>query len=146
MLRSTQLSLGLSLASVDPSNAALTEATTKEVQAAARTLGLKLHILDATSERDFYSAFAALVQLRTDGLVIGADPFFNSVSRQLAALALHHRVPTIYQYREFAAAGGLVSYGGSFRDSYRLVGVYAGRILKGEKPADLPGSRPPKSN
>src|SRR5262245_19494140 len=79
-----------------------------------------------------------LAQLRPGGLVIGSDPFFNSQSEQLAALAMRHAVPAIYQYREFAAAGGLMSYGGSLTDMYHQVGVYTGRILKGEKPAHLP--------
>jgi putative ABC transport system substrate-binding protein len=79
-----------------------------------------------------------LAELRVDGLVIGSDPFFNSQSEQLAALAVRHAVPAIYQYRKFAAAGGLTSYGGRLADSYRQVGIYTGRILKGEKPADLP--------
>ncbi len=80
----------------------------------------------------------SIAELRVDGLVIGSDPFFNSQSEQLAALAVRHAVPAIYQYRKFAAAGGLTSYGGRLADSYRQVGIYAGRILKGEKPADLP--------
>jgi putative ABC transport system substrate-binding protein len=87
---------------------------------------------------DFDAVFASLAQLRAGGLVIGSDPLFNSQSEQLAALAIRHAVPAIYQYRKFAAAGGLMSYGGSDTDMYRQVGVYTGRILKGEKPADLP--------
>jgi ABC-type uncharacterized transport system substrate-binding protein len=108
------------------------------LQAAARTLGLQLHVLRASTERDFDTAFATLVQLRAGGLVIGADPFFINRSEQLAALALRHAVPTIFQLREFVAAGGLMSYGGRDTDAFRLMGLYTGRILKGEKPADLP--------
>ena len=114
------------------------ETQLRDVQAAARTLGLQLHVLHASTERDLDTVFANLVQLRTGGLVIGADAFFNSRSEQLAALAVRHAVPAIFQFREFAAAGGLMSYGGSLADLYRQSGVYTGRILKGEKPADLP--------
>jgi putative ABC transport system substrate-binding protein len=110
----------------------------QELQAAARTLGLRLHALEASSDRDIDAAFAALAQSRASALMIGTDGFFVSRSEQLATLALRHAVPAIFQYRAFAAAGGLMSYGGSVTDSYRLVGVYAGRILKGEKPSDLP--------
>ena len=88
--------------------------------------------------RDFDAVFATLAQLGAGGLVIGSDPFFNSQSQQIAALAIRHAVPAIYQYREFAAAGGLMSYGGSLTDMYRQVGVHTGRILKGEQPTDLP--------
>jgi ABC-type uncharacterized transport system substrate-binding protein len=109
-----------------------------ELHAAARTLGLQLHVLHANNERDFDAIFASLGPLRIGALAIGADAFFNSRSEQLATLALRHAVPTIYQFREFVAAGGLVSYGGSLTDAHRLVGVYTGRILRGEKPADLP--------
>ena len=112
-----------------------------DLQAAASTLGLQLHILYARTERDIDTAFATLLQLRADAFVIGNDPFFNSRSDQLAALALRHAVPTIYQFREFAAAGGLMSYGTSITDVYRVAGVYAGRILGGEKPVDLPVER-----
>jgi putative ABC transport system substrate-binding protein len=122
---------------VNPGNpAAVTQ--TRDLHAASRALGLELHVLNASTERDFTTAFAALVQLRAGGLVIGGDGFFISRSEQLAALALRHAVPAIFQYREFTETGGLMSYGGTFTDSYRTVGVYTGRILKGEKAADLP--------
>ena len=110
------------------------------MQAAARTLGLpQLHVLNASAEGDFDRAFAALAQLRAGALMIGTDGFFVDRGEQLGALTLRHEVPTIFQYREFAAAGGLMSYGGGSRtDPFRQVGVYTGRILKGDKPADLP--------
>jgi putative ABC transport system substrate-binding protein len=116
----------------------LAETLVRDAQAAARTLGLRLHVLHASIERDFDSVFAALIQLRAGALVIGADAFFTNRSEQLAALALRHAVPAIYATREFAEAGGLISYGPSIADSWRLMGIYTGRILKGEKPADLP--------
>jgi putative ABC transport system substrate-binding protein len=116
----------------------LTEANTSNVQAAARALGLQLHVLHASTEGDFDAVFARLIQLRARGLVIAPDAFFNSRSEQLARLTLRHKVPAVFEYREFAAAGGLVSYGGSRSDAYRQVGVYTGRILKGEKPSELP--------
>jgi putative tryptophan/tyrosine transport system substrate-binding protein len=122
---------------VNPTNPSA-ESETKELQAAARTLGLRLHVLNASTESDFDRVFATIGQLRAGGLVIGADPFFISRIRQLAALAIRHTVPTIYQFREFATAGGLVSYGGALSDAYHLAGVYTARILRGEKPADLP--------
>src|SRR5215469_7437791 len=123
---------------VNPANPSLAETHTQETQAAARTLGLELHVLNASSERDFNGVFAKLGQLQAGGLVIGSDPLFSSRSGQLATLALHHAVPTIYQNPDFAAAGGLLSYGADFREAYRLAGNYTGRILKGDKPADLP--------
>jgi putative ABC transport system substrate-binding protein len=110
----------------------------RDLQAAARSLGLQLHVLRASNERDIDGAFATLARLRLGVLVVSSDPLFTSRSEQLAALALRHAVPTIYQDRTFAAAGGLMSYGGSIPDAYRQAGVYTGRILKGEKPADLP--------
>jgi len=119
----------------DPKRA---EVNSRELQLSARSLGLQLHVLQASKDSEFDSAFADMVQLRVGGLVIGGDPFFNSRSKQLGALALQHAIPAIYQFREFAESGGLVGYGASLVDAYRLVGVYAGRILKGEKPADLP--------
>jgi putative ABC transport system substrate-binding protein len=111
---------------------------TRDLQAAASALGLQLHIVHASTERDINTVFANLIRLQAGGLVIGNDPFFNSWSEQLGALALRHRMPAIYEFRAFVEAGGLMSYGGSITDLYRLFGVYNGRILKGEKPADLP--------
>jgi putative tryptophan/tyrosine transport system substrate-binding protein len=119
------------------------ETVTREAQAAARGLGLQLHVLHASSDRDFDTVFATVAQLRAGALVIGADPFFTSRSQQLAKLTVD-RAPAIYEFREFAAAGGLISYGTSIVDAYRLAGVYTGRILKGEKPSDLPVQRATK--
>jgi putative tryptophan/tyrosine transport system substrate-binding protein len=110
----------------------------RDLPAAARILGLQLHILNASAERDFDAVFATLVQLRAGGIVITADGFLNSRTAQLAALALRHGLPAVGSNREFAAAGGLMSYGNGAGESLRLTGVYTGRILKGEKPADLP--------
>ena len=114
------------------------EPETRAVEAAAGTLGLQFHVLHASTERDFDAVFATLVRLPASALVIGPDNFFTAQIKQLAALALRHAVPAIYQYREFVAAGGLMSYGGSITSTWRQVGVYTGRILKGEKLADLP--------
>jgi putative ABC transport system substrate-binding protein len=111
------------------------------MSAAAGTLGLKLHVLHASTDGDINAAFANAAQLRGGGLVIGGDSFFSARQEQLAALAVRHAVPTIYQYREFAAAGGLMSYGNNRTEGIRLAGAYAGRILKGEKPGDLPVQR-----
>jgi ABC-type uncharacterized transport system substrate-binding protein len=122
---------------VNPTNVNA-EAVLKDLQAAARALGLQIHLLQASTEREIESAFATLLELRAGGLMVGTDPFFNSRSEQLAQLALRHAMPTVYQFREFAAAGGLMSYGGSITEVYRLAGIYAGRVLKGETPADLP--------
>jgi putative ABC transport system substrate-binding protein len=108
------------------------------IQAAAASLAIDLHMLEASNERGFEPAFAKLAELRAGALVIGPDPYFTSKTEQLAGLALRTGVPASYQFREFATAGGLMSYGGSISESYRLAGVYAARILKGEKPADLP--------
>ncbi len=123
---------------VNPTNAIAAESEARTVQAAARTLGLQLHVLRASTERDFDSAFASLAQLRAGALVIGSDLFFTSRSEQLAALTVRHAVPSIYQFREFAAAGGLMSYGGSITDWGHQAGIHTGRILAGAKPADLP--------
>ena len=122
---------------VNPANP-ISDVLTRDAQAASRKLGLQLHVLNADTERELDTVFARLVQLRADALVIGADAFLSGRSVQLAALATRHAVPTISPYRAFAAAGGLMSYGGSNIDASRLTGVYTGRILKGEKPADLP--------
>jgi putative ABC transport system substrate-binding protein len=111
---------------------------TKDLQAAARVLGVQLHVLHASTDRDFDTVFATLVQLRAGALVIGPDGFFNSRSKLLAALTLRHAMPAMYEDRAFTMAGGLVSYGGSTPEMYRIAGAYTGRILKGEKPADLP--------
>jgi ABC-type uncharacterized transport system substrate-binding protein len=123
---------------VNPTNPTVAEAYITEVQAAARTLGLELHVLNASTEPDFDEVFAKLIQLRAGGLVIGGDPFFTSRSEQLAALTVHHAVPAVYQGRRFAVAGGLLSYGADSTDAYRLAGNYTGRVLKGDKPAELP--------
>jgi putative tryptophan/tyrosine transport system substrate-binding protein len=106
--------------------------------AAAKTLGLELHVLNASIERDFDAAFAKLTELRAGGLTIGGSALFTGHIEQVATLTVRHRIPAVYQRREFAAAGGLVSYGTNIADTHRLVGIYAGRVLKGEKPADLP--------
>jgi len=123
---------------VNPTNP-VAATVSKDLETVADTLGVRLHALHASAEADFEAAFATAAQLRAAALVIAsADPWFGSHAAQLGALALRHRVPAIYFLREFAAAGGLMSYGGSITDTYRLAGLYTGRILKGEKPADLP--------
>ena len=110
----------------------------KEAQSAARTLGLELHVLKASTEHDFDAVFAKLIQLRAGGLAISTNVLFTGRAKELGVLAARQAVPAIYKGREFTAAGGLMSYGTDPTDSYRLAGVYTGRILKGEKPADLP--------
>jgi ABC-type uncharacterized transport system substrate-binding protein len=123
---------------VNPTNPVVADAQTKDWETAARTVGLKLHILHATTEREFAAVFANLKHLPADALVIGPDSLTISRTGQLGALSLQHAIPAIFQFRTFAAAGGLMSYGSSITDAFRLSGVYTGRILKGEKPADLP--------
>ena len=123
---------------VNPANPALAEPVSERVQAAARTLGMKLHVLHASSEPELDAVYAAVARLQAAGLVVGPDPFFNSRIEQLAALTSRQALPAVYQWREFTAAGGLLSYGSSITDVYRQAGIYTGRILKGEKPADLP--------
>ena len=120
------------------------ESQSKSTQAAARTLGLQLHVLNASTERDFDAVFAKLRELRAGALVIVQDTLFNTQSGQLAALSLRYSMPAIYVSHEFVVAGGLMSYGASQSETYRQAGIYAGRILKGEKPADLPVVQPTK--
>jgi putative tryptophan/tyrosine transport system substrate-binding protein len=129
---------------VNPTNPTLADALLRDAQPAAGKLGLKLQVLHASTERDFDTAFASLAQLRAGALVIGADVFFINRSEQLAALAVRHAIPASFALREFVVAGGLMSYGSSFTDAHRLVGVYVGRILKGANPVDLPVVRPTK--
>ncbi len=129
---------------VNPSAPALTEQFMPDLQAAAPALGMQLHVLHASTDRDLDTVFAALGQLRADALVIGPYLFFNSRMEQLGALSLRHAVPTIFTYRPFVAAGGLMSYGANETETYRLVGIYVGKILKGEKPGDLPVQRSTK--
>jgi putative ABC transport system substrate-binding protein len=123
---------------IDPTGPALAEPFVREVQAAARSLGLRLHVLNASTERDFDSVFARVGQLKAAALIIGPSTSFVGRSEQLATLAIRYKVPAIYQYRPFAAAGGLMSYGSDETEYYHLVGIFTGRILKGEKPAQLP--------
>jgi putative ABC transport system substrate-binding protein len=128
---------------VNPTNP-IAELESTEAQAAARTLGLQLHVLHASTESDFDTVFATLVQLRAGALLIGTDAFLRSRTEQLAALALRHAIPAIWNSRAFPASGGLISYGSTITDSPRMVGIYTGRILNSEKPADLPVQRSTK--
>jgi putative ABC transport system substrate-binding protein len=123
---------------INPTSPNLAATQSKDLQTAARSRGLELHVLNASTDADLETSFASLTQLQASGLVISSDSFFFSRSSQLAVLAARHAVPTIFGFREFVSAGGLMSYGGSLAESFRWVGVYAGRILRGEKPADLP--------
>ena len=115
-----------------------TDSQLRNLQAAAGILGLQLHVLHASTERDFDTVFVTLLQLRAGGLVVASDGFFGTHGEQLAALTVRHAVPAIHQSRDFTIAGGVMSYGGNFRESHRAAGVYTGRIIKGDKPADLP--------
>jgi len=128
---------------VNPNNANA-EPIIRDVQEAARTKGVQLQILKAATEGEIDAAFATLVQLKAGALIVGSDPFFNSRREQLVAQAARHTVPAIYEGRQFAAVGGLISYGTSLTAVYRQAGVYAGEILKGAKPADLPVQQPTK--
>jgi putative ABC transport system substrate-binding protein len=122
---------------VNPSNPN-SKPTIQEAEQASRALKLDLHVLRASSEREFDGVFAKLAELRAGGMVVGPDPFFISRSAQLATLTIRHAVVAVFHTREFVAAGGLLSYGGSTAESHRQAGIYAGRVLKGDKPADLP--------
>jgi putative ABC transport system substrate-binding protein len=126
---------------VNPNNPAA-ERIMRDVQEAARAKGVQLHILKAGTEGEINTTFATLVQRQAGALVVSADPFFNSQREELVALASRHAVPAIYEWREFAEAGGLISYGPSLTAANRQIGTYVGRILKGAKPADLPVQQP----
>jgi len=123
---------------VNPTSPLIADTVARDLQTASHNLGLQLHVLNANSEHDFDTVFAALAQMRVDALVIAPDATFINRSEQLGALTLRYAVPAITQFREFAAAGGLMSYGGSFTEGAHQVGVFTGRILKGENPADIP--------
>jgi putative ABC transport system substrate-binding protein len=123
---------------VNPSEPALAKIQSSNFQSAAQRLKLELHVLEASTEREFDGVFADVIQLRAGGLVIGGGPFFIDRQQQLATLSVRHEVPTVFENRDFVAAGGLMGYGGSITDAYRLAGVYTARVLKGEKPSELP--------
>src|SRR5438045_8784533 len=127
---------------VNPKNSTA-ERVIQEVQQAARAKGLQLHVLKASSESEIDTAFASLVQLQVGALIVGADPFLTSRREQFVVLASRHAVPAIYAWREFAASGGLISYGASLTSALRLVGAYAAKVLNGAKPADLPVQQAP---
>jgi putative ABC transport system substrate-binding protein len=120
----------------------LTRAQTDDVQLAARTTGHKLHIVNSSTESEFEKAFASIIENRAGALIVGADTFFYAQRDHLVVLAIRHRIPAMYELREFTEAGGLVSYGASITDGYRQAGLYTGRVLKGIKPADLPVLQP----
>jgi len=123
---------------VNPAVPALAAPVSRISQAAAHSLGLHLHVVHASSDRDFDAVFEKLIQIHAGALVIGPDNLFTAHSEQLAMLTVRHALPAVYEFRKFAAAGGLMSYGSSETEYYRLVGTYAGRVLKGDKPANLP--------
>jgi putative ABC transport system substrate-binding protein len=110
----------------------------RDLHEAASAFGIQLHVLHAKTEADISTAFSNLERLRARGMIIGADAFFNTRSKQLGALTLRHTIPAIYQFRDFSEAGGLMSYGGNLTEGHRVAGLYAGRIIKGERPGDLP--------
>jgi putative tryptophan/tyrosine transport system substrate-binding protein len=123
---------------VNPADRALAQSQVREVLSAARDRKLELHVLNARNESDFDAVFAEIKRLRVGGLVIGAGSIFISKFNKFAALTIRHAMPAIYPYRDFPVAGGLMSYGSDTAESYRLAGVYTGRVLKGENPAELP--------
>ena len=138
LMRELLPSISIMALLVNPTTPALAEPSTRISQAAAHALGLELHVLQARSEHDFNPTFAKLVELRARALIIAPDQLFTAHSERLAELTLQHALPAIYEFRQFVAAGGLISYGSSETEYYRLVGNYVGRVLKGDKPADLP--------
>src|SRR5262245_33378701 len=123
---------------INPTSPNLAEAQTKDLQAAARALNLQVHFLNASTDREIEVAFTTIAELHAGGLVISSDSFFFAHIQQLAALAAQYKVPAIFGFREFPGAGGLMSYGADLADQHRTIGGYVGRILKGEKPAELP--------
>jgi putative ABC transport system substrate-binding protein len=143
VLREIMPAAGVVTLLVNPTNS-YTEAETKEAQQAARKLGLRLDVVNARSEGDIETAFGLMRQMGTGALLVSSDPSFGLWSNQIVGLAARHALPAIYPYRDFSESGGLVSYGASVVEGYRQVGIYTGRILKGEKPADLPIERPTK--
>ena len=136
----TATTVGFFVNPIDPR----AESQTKDTEEAARALGLKIHVLDASTEAEIITAFATIAELRMGALLVGTGELFRRKPELIPSLAARQRIPAIYQYREYAVAGGLISYGTSITDAYRLAGVYTGRVLKGEKPADLPALRPTK--
>jgi putative ABC transport system substrate-binding protein len=123
---------------INPANRVNAALITKGMEESSHTLGVRIHFLNVSAESEFENIFAEFTQSGTDGFMLGSDPLFNSRARQLAALTLKHSVPAVHSVREFAESGGLMSYGGNIKESHRQAGIYTGRILKGEKPADLP--------
>jgi putative ABC transport system substrate-binding protein len=128
---------------LNPNNAPF-EFQLKDVQEAALSIGQQIHVLHASNEQDIDAAFRAFVRMRVQALLVGGDPFFNGRREQLVTLAAHYAIPAIYELREYVTAGGLMSYGTNLPDTYRQIGIYTARILKGEKPADLPVVQPTK--
>ena len=137
LLRELVPNAALTAVLLNPTNT-FSEQQSKDVREAARALGLELHLVHASTEQQLDAAFATIAQIRAGALLVGSDPFFNSQRDHIVALAARNRIPAIYEWREFAAAGGLMSYGTRLLDTYHQIGTYTGRILKGDKPADLP--------